>query len=184
MAYLTKPELLRTLAAARKDSERNWLMILVGFWHGLRTSEIIRLRAENIRDSYLIVQRRKGSRKTEQVMYERPRQPLLDEAPALKKLAREVAGGYLFPGTSGDGHLDRTTFYRIFRRATEAAGLQYPKTHPHILKHTIAMLTLKKTGEAGVGIVQKHLGHVSGRSTLEYLKVDADTASKAVGEAI
>jgi len=184
MAYLTRNELLKTLAAARKESERNWLMILVGFWHGLRTGEIIRLRADNIRDSYLIVKRQKGSKKTEQVMYERPHEPLLDEAPALKKLACEVKSGYLFPGGAGDGHLDRTTFYRIFRRAAEAAGLTYPLTHPHVLKHTVAMLTLQKTGEKGVGIVQKHLGHVSGRSTLEYLKVGAEEASKAVGEAI
>ncbi len=182
MAYLTRNELLKTLSCARKENERDWLMVLVGFWHGLRASEVVSLHTDNIRDDYLIVQRGKNSRKTEQRLYDRPHEPLLDEAPALKKLARE-ANGYLFASDNG-WHLHRSTFYRIFRRAAEAAGLRHPLTHPHILKHTVAMLTLQNAGEAGVGIVQKHLGHVSGRSTLEYLKVDAETASRVVGEAI
>jgi site-specific recombinase XerD len=40
MEALTKQELLKLLKVARDKSERDWLMILVSFWHGLRASEI------------------------------------------------------------------------------------------------------------------------------------------------
>jgi integrase len=40
MEALTKKQLLRLLKVTHAASERDWLMILVGFWHGLRASEI------------------------------------------------------------------------------------------------------------------------------------------------
>jgi len=72
---LTKPELLKTLAKARAYSERDWLLCVTAFWHGLRASEVIYLRSENIRGDYLVVKRGKNSRKTEQLMYHRPKEP-------------------------------------------------------------------------------------------------------------
>src|SRR5271157_544947 len=176
---LTKPELMKTLSCALKESKRNWAMFTVGVWHGLRATEIVSLKSENIKGDYIVVERGKHSRKTAQLMYERPKQPLLNEAPVLKKLAREANGGYLFPGRYPGTHLSRYQFFRIFKRAAEAAGLRYPKNHPHCLKHTIAMLALNNG--ANVAVIQEHLGHKSGRSTLQYLKVDSDTASRAIG---
>ena len=182
MAYLTRPELLKTLACALKESERNWAMCLVGVWHGLRATEIVSLKSENIKDDYLVVKRLKHSKKTEQQMYERPETPLLNEAPVLKKLAREANGGYLFPGRYPGTHLSRCQLYRVFRRAAEAAGLKWPLTHPHCLKHTIAMLTLENG--ANVATIQEYLGHKSGQSTLQYLKISAEEAGRAVGKVL
>ena len=64
MKHLTRDELRALLTVAKAHSERDHLMILTGFWHGLRCSEIVKMRGTQIRDGHLTVQRLKGSLKT------------------------------------------------------------------------------------------------------------------------
>ncbi|MGE0407457.1 MAG: tyrosine-type recombinase/integrase, partial [Candidatus Korobacteraceae bacterium] len=66
MQHLTRDELHSLLHHARAESERDWLMILVAFWHGLRASEVTKLERSQIADGFLTVQRLKGSLKTTQ----------------------------------------------------------------------------------------------------------------------
>jgi hypothetical protein len=70
--------LLKLLRAVRDTRERDWLMILVAFWHWLRASEVLAITRENIRTGYLEVQRLKGSNKTRQALVEHDN-PLLNE---------------------------------------------------------------------------------------------------------
>ena len=85
---LTKLELTGLLEQARLVSERDWLMLVTTFNHGLRASETIHLDASNIQGDYLVVQRKKGSEKTTQ--------PLMDnERAALQALA--TVPGKFFP---------------------------------------------------------------------------------------
>jgi integrase len=62
MQHLTMDEIKRLVEAI--PNARQKLMILVGFEHGLRVSELINLTKEDIRDGYVSVQRLKGSLKT------------------------------------------------------------------------------------------------------------------------
>src|SRR6267154_22707 len=82
MQHLSKDELLALLREAKASRERDWLMILVGFWHGLRASEVTGLKRDAVRDGHLIVQRLKGSLRTVQPLVEHP-DPLLNERQAL-----------------------------------------------------------------------------------------------------
>ena len=66
MRSLTLPQLLALLAAAKAHLERDWLMILLAFSGGLRASEVIAIKREDVRDGFLTVQRLKGSRRTTQ----------------------------------------------------------------------------------------------------------------------
>jgi integrase len=50
MQHLSKDELLALLREAKASRERDWLMILVGFWHGLRASEVTGLKRDAVRD--------------------------------------------------------------------------------------------------------------------------------------
>ena len=56
---LSKPELLRLLDAAHDHSERDFLMILMAYTHGLRASEVIAIRKDDIKDGCLEVRRLK-----------------------------------------------------------------------------------------------------------------------------
>ena len=61
MQHLSKVELLALLREAKASRERDWLMILVGFWHGLRASEVTGFKRDAVRDGHLVIQRLKGT---------------------------------------------------------------------------------------------------------------------------
>jgi integrase len=60
------------------------------------------------------------------------------------------------------------------QRAGAAAGLPKHKCHPHSLKHSCAMLAIKKIG---IESVRQYLGHKSLSSTGAYLRVSDGEAS-------
>jgi type 1 fimbriae regulatory protein FimB len=169
MEYLAIDELRTLLEAARKESERDWLLILVAFWHGLRATEAITLRVSDVRDGYITIARLKGSLRTVQQLMEHS-DKLLDEKAGLTAWIEGKAGNTkLFPIT-------RQHFGRIMHRHCAAAGIPAHKSNPHVLKHSCAHYVIK----AGIQVAQQHLGHKSLSSTGEYLRITDATASAAV----
>lgn len=170
MEALSKPELLALLAAAKACRKRDWLMILVGYWHGLRASEVVGLTPSSIEDGCITVARLKGSMKTTQPLPEHE-DPLLD---LRQDLIDYIAGMHpnqrVFP-------VSRIHFWRLVRKYSAEAGIAKRKGHPHILKHSIAMQTIRS---AGIENVRQYLGHKSLASTGAYLKVSDAEASAAV----
>jgi site-specific recombinase XerD len=176
MEALSKDELLHILAAAKASSERDWLMCLVGFWHGLRASEVCGITASDVQDGHLTVARLKGSLKTIQPLI-RHGNALLDEATGISEFlaARSfwAPNQKIFPIT-------RQHFWRCVRRHAKTAGIPIRKGHPHIFKHSIAMHTIHS---AGIENVRRYLGHKSIASTGAYLQVSDSAASSAIGAA-
>lgn len=172
MKSLTKDELSRLLTVAKKCSERDHLMILVAFWHGLRASEVVNLRGRDIRFGHVRVKRLKGSDTTIQP-YKCDSNPLFDESIPLDKLDDvKDDDTLLFPMT-------RQNFYRLVRKYGYMAGIPAPKCHPHVLKHTFGRLYIDTLG---VPKMQKRLGHKSGSSTLKYTEFSEDEVNAAVEE--
>lgn len=172
MNSLTR-EQFRTLLLDKKLTPRRRLMFKVGFWHGLRVTELIGLVREDILDGYVVVRRLKGSMKTHQRYQEHP-DPLLDESVELRQLTHELKPGErLFPVT-------RRSVNGLMERMARRTGLPRHLMHPHALKHSIAMQTIKT---AGIENVRQHLGHKSMASTGAYLRVSDEQASKAITEA-
>jgi len=171
---LSKDELRRLLAAARARRERDWLMILVAFNHGLRASEVTGFTAEAVRDGHLTIERLKGSLKTTQPLVA-SKDPLFDERDSLIEFANKSE-----PGRPVFG-IGRVQFWRLVQRYARAAGIPAHKAHPHILKHSIAMQTI---GGAGIENVRQHLGHKSLSSTGAYLRVSDEEAGAAIARAL
>lgn len=149
------------------------MMILVAFLHGLRASEVTGLKADNVVDGYLTVQRLKGSLKTSQQIVASD-DWIFDERPLIEFARRTPPNQTLFK-------IGRSQFWRIVRKYARAAGIPAHKAHPHALKHSIAMQTIHS---AGVEHVRQHLGHKSLSSTGEYLRVSDDQASAAIRKAL
>jgi integrase len=169
MEALSKPELLALLRTARAAKERDWCMILVAYWHGLRASEVIGIRPDDVKDGFLTVERLKGSMRTVQHLVEHP-EPLLSERDALIEFAARTRFNQpLFKVT-------RQHFWRLVQRYGRAAGIPEHKCHPHALKHSIAMQMIDK---AGIHKTRQRLGHRSIASTGEYLK-ESDSDVDAV----
>jgi integrase len=167
MTHLTPDEIKQLLREI--PSERQRLMIRVGFLHGLRVSELINLDRDSIRDGYVKVQRLKGSNKTVQP-YVQHADPELDESKGLRELFRSVKPGEkLFPMT-------RNGVYKLMQRAGARAGIPAHKLHPHALKHACAKVSIDKIG---IQRVRQYLGHKSISSTGEYLKESDESASQA-----
>ena len=171
---LSKPELLALLKAARAHSERNFLMILMAYSHGLRASEVIALKPSSVVDGLVDVRRLKGSLHTEQPLLESD-EPLLNERKAWFDFTLKIpANQRVFP-------ISRQHFWRLMQRYADAAGIPKRKRHPHALKHTIALEVIHS---AGIENVRQYLGHKSMASTGAYLKRTDAEASAAIASAL
>lgn len=175
MKYLTKGELYQLLQAAKSKDKDTWIMLLVGYWHGLRASEIINIKSSHINQGYLTVKRLKGSKKTiHKLIYSVD--PLLNEKDYLEDLASKKQ--VLFEGVS------RFALTKRMKRLGESIGLPPHKCHAHVLKHSIAMHS--KQGGANIVDVGEFLGHKNINSTNQYYMsegedVSAEIVKKAVG---
>lgn len=174
MEALSKPELIALLRAARDHSERDWLMILMAYSHGLRASEVVALQPDAVKDGLLTVRRLKGSLRTTQPLLADP-DPLLNEQKGWFDFTLKTPRNQrVFP-------ISRQHFWRLMQRHAAAAGIPVRLRHPHILKHTIALQAIHS---AGIEHVRQYLGHRSMNSTGAYLKVTDAAASAAVSAAL
>lgn len=147
-------------------------MYLVAYWHGLRASEVIAIKPDDIRDGFLSVHRLKGSLHTTQPLMFHV-EPLLNEHDALIELATRTPPNQLL------FKMCREHFSRKFKRYARAVGVPAHKCHPHALKHSIAMQIV---GKVGVENTRIWLGHRSLASTGEYAKPsEADAAAAVIG---
>jgi integrase len=162
-SHLTREELLRLLARAKRARERDWTLFLVTFWHGLRPSQAISLTPEHFAGEFLDLP--DGLRTVQPLVSDA--NALLDETAGVAALlqahrdahAGDGAGRRLFP-------ISRVQFYRLMHRYGLEAGLPKHLCHPRALKRSIALQLLL---EGGIQKAHAHLGHRSILSTCAYL---------------
>lgn len=167
MKYLTFDEIKSLLREIPEQRQR--IAILIGFWHGLRASEILALQGTNLKHGHVNVKRLKGSMHTIQRYQQHP-DPELDEASQLSELVRTMGD---------DEHLidmTRSGLLKLIKRAALRAGINPLKAHTHTLKHSCAMAVIG----SGIENTRQRLGHKSLSSTGAYLRVTDDKASDAI----
>jgi type 1 fimbriae regulatory protein FimB len=186
MIYLEPAEVLSLLRAAKAKGPRQWAMILVAYKHGMRASEVRNLRLDDIdmKNGSIVIHRLKGSLRTTQAVTEHRGEPLLNELKALRewlRQRRDDGSEFLFTSQKG-GRLDRTQFFRLFRTIASEAGLASEKQHPHVLKHSIASHLV--SANVNLALVKQQLGHKSIGSTIRYVAMSDQQASKATARAM
>jgi integrase len=134
--HLTEAEVDKLLATLKRNRHRNrdWLIGLMIYHHGLRVSEACDLRWDDIDlpKRTIIARRLKGS--TDSVHYlER------DEVNGLKLLNRQqqangTKAAYVFINERGQP-FGRMGIGRMIERAGKSAGLPFP-VHVHMLRHS------------------------------------------------
>lgn len=123
-------DILKLLEAAKRHSERGWLLTAVTFIHALRASEAVALTPANVIGEKLCVKRLKNSNPVEDELLAHEN-PLLNERQGLIDLCRLTPPNQrLFPISS-------RTFQRWIHVFGEEAGLPKLYCHPHTLKHSI-----------------------------------------------
>jgi len=142
-------------------------MILAAYRHGLRVSELVDLRWDQIdfNTATLHVRRvKKGTPATHPIRG--------DELRGLRRLQREQEPRSPFIFTSERGAPFTTAgFARMIERAGEAAGLSF-KAHPHMLRHACGF-KLANDGH-DTRALQAYLGHVSIQHTVRYTELAPD----------
>jgi integrase len=167
--YLTEAEIEKLIKATRDNryGHRDTTMILVAYRHGLRVSELVDLRWDQIDfDTATMAVRRakKGTPSTHPIRG--------DEMRALRKLHRDQEPKSPFVFTSERGSPFTTAgFARLIERAGESAKLGF-KAHPHMLRHACGFALANKGHDTRS--LQAYLGHRNIQHTVRYTELAPD----------
>jgi type 1 fimbriae regulatory protein FimB/type 1 fimbriae regulatory protein FimE len=167
--YLTPDEVEKLLQASGKlgrHGARDRTLILIAYRHGLRVSELVALRWDQVdlKAGVLHVARLKnGLASTHPI-----RGP---ELRALRELQREYPGSpYLFVSELG-GPMTPATVRKLITRAGEKARFPFP-IHPHMLRHSTGY-KLANDGH-DTRSIQQYLGHRNITHTVRYTELSPE----------
>ena len=185
ISYLSSEQLERFLHAAKDYGRREHAMFLFAVAHGARAQEIVNLRITdiNFKAEQIHIARLKGSLDSTQNLLKVKGNSLFNEAAALKAwldVRQPDADNFVF-NSQKSTRLNRVTVYKLFRAIAKKAGLGETLQHPHVLKHTAAMLMVQQGCNAFM--IRQHLGHRSFDSTLAYVNPSDADASAASAKA-
>jgi integrase len=164
--YLTEAEVERLMNTAKRNrwGHRDATMIFIAYRHGLRASELVDLRWDQIefRTATLHVRRvKQGTPSTHPI--------LGDELRALRRLQREQEPKPPFVFTSERGAPFSTAgFARMIERAGVEAKLAF-KAHPHMLRHACGYALANKGHDTRA--LQAYLGHKNIQDTVQYTEL-------------
>jgi type 1 fimbriae regulatory protein FimB/type 1 fimbriae regulatory protein FimE len=163
--HLTESEVEALLVALKRNrhGQRDWLIGLLIYRHGLRVSEACDLRWDDIDLAKRNIQIRRLKGSVDSLHYlER------DELAGLKRLPR--IGAYVFVNERGDP-LKRMGIARMIERAGEDAALPFP-VHAHMLRHACGYALANKGMDTRR--LQHYLGHASITNTVRYTAMSAE----------
>ena len=167
--HLTEREVERLVEAAKDNrwGHRDSTMVLLAFRHGLRASELVDLRWEQVdlENAILHVRRvKQGTAATH---------PLTGrELRALRRLRREQESKSPFVFVSErSAPFSNRGFQTMVERAARAAGFDM-KIHPHMLRHACGF-KLANDGH-DTRALQHYLGHKNIQHTVRYTELSPD----------
>ena len=167
--YLTSNEIEALMAAAKRSGrhgQRDATVILIAYRHGLRVSELVALRWDQIdlKQGSLHVNRLKNGSESVHPL----RGP---ELRALRRAQRDYPSSpYVFL-TERKGPLTASSVRKIVARAGRNAGIPFP-VHPHMLRHACGY-KLANDGH-DTRAIQQYLGHKNITHTVRYTELAAD----------
>jgi integrase len=168
--YLTDAEVAKLIETAKgnRHGHRDATMILLTYRHGLRSSELVDLRWDQIdfNRATLAVRRVKhGSPSTHPIQG--------DEMRALRKLQREQEpqSPFVFTSERGGSPFTPAGFARLVERAGVAASLKF-QAHPHMLRHACGFALANKGHDTRS--LQAYLGHRNIQHTVRYTELSPD----------
>ena len=166
--YLSYAEVQKLIE--QTSFEKHKLLIKLMYSSGLRVSEAVSLKIEdiNFEEKIIKVAGGKGDKQRVTIVSDK----LLDE------IGNYLGGrenGYLFEGIDGEGHLSIRMAQKMIKEAAKKAGIQKRVT-PHVLRHSFATSLLNK----GVDIrfIQELLGHENLQTTQIYTHVSVERLKK------
>ncbi len=162
---LSREEVQRLFAAVTKLKQK--ALFMTAYDAGLRLSELLNLRIDDIDGQRMVIRVRQGKGKKDR--YARL-------TPGLLKLLRQYWREYqprswLFPGASMDNRYDLATPGHLLKKACRRAGIT-KRVSMHTLRHSFATHLL----EAGTNlrVIQQMLGHENIQTTCLYTHISLE----------
>ena len=166
--YLTEREVEKLIDAAGENrwSHRDATAILIAYRHGLRSSEVVALRWDDIdfTAGNLHVRRSKGGSASVHPIGGR-------ELRALRRLQRETPKSIYVFVSERLAPLSVAGYQRMVARAGEAAGFPF-LVHSHMLRHSCGYKLANDAQDTRA--IQHYLGHKSINSTVRYTALAPD----------
>jgi integrase len=167
--YLTPTEvkaLIRAAGRRGRYGQRDACLILLAYRHGLRVSEAVSLRWDQIdlKAGHLHVRRTKNGTPSTHPLQG-------DELRALRQLRRDWPehGGFVFLSERA-GPMTADGVRKMITRTAEEAGLPFP-VHPHMLRHACGF-KLANDGH-DTRALQLWLGHRNIQNTVRYTELSS-----------
>ncbi len=165
--YLTPDEMDKLIAAAKRNrwGQRDSLMVLMAYRHGLRSKKLVELEWSQVDWSgWIHVNRAKHGLES--------RHPLKgDELRALRALRRDNPHAtHLFVSERG-APFSEAGFQKMVVRLGQNAGLRFP-IHAHMLRHSTGY-KLANDGR-DTRSLQQYLGHKNIAHTVRYTQLNGD----------
>jgi len=157
--------LMRAAGNVGRHRLRDRTLILVAYRHGLRVSELVGLKWDQIdvKRAQMHVNRLKnGSPATHPVEG--------DELRLLRRLQRDYPNVPFVFTTERGGPLTRSTVSKLLSRAGQNSELGFP-VHPHMLRHGTGYYLANKG--IPTRTIQAYLGHKSIQHTVRYTELSA-----------
>ena len=148
--YISKEEITNILDKAKKDRYRNYVLLLTLWRTGMRNSDIVNLKKQDIQDKTIIVRQGKGKK---------------DRVIPIESGLGNLLGLFI------DRLKPRDRLYPISQRQVRNIVYKYSPdgldVHPHTFRHSFAVHCLK----SGMNIrsLEKILGHSDLATTAVYL---------------
>jgi len=171
--YLTEAEINKIITAARnigRHGNRDAAMILLAFRHGLRVSELISLRWQQVdlKSGLLQVHRLKNGLDSTHPLFG-------SELRALRKVQRQYPDTQYVFLSERKSPMTASTFAKLLSRAAEMAEVGI-LVHPHMLRHSTGYKLAND--ENDTRSIQQYLGHRNIRHTTRYTELSPNKFNK------
>lgn len=160
-------------ALLKRQSYRDYFMFVMGINTGLRISDILKLRVQDVRDrTYITIKEQKtGKAKRFKINA------------ALRSIVDEYITGmnyqdYLFPSRKGSKPIGRVQAYKVLNAVARKVGLDEIGTHT--LRKTFGYHFYQKTKD--VAQLQEILNHSAPSVTLRYIGISQDIIDRAIDD--
>ncbi len=167
---LSKEEVKKILNSL--DNEKHKTILTVIYSAGLRVSEVVRLKWEDIDSDRMLlrVKQGKGRKDRYTLLSDWCLQQLRDYFKSYR-----INSKWVFPGAKPGKHLTKRSVQRIFKKACKKAGIS-KDVSVHNLRHSFATHLLEKGTD--LRYIQKLLGHKDSNTTEIYTHVSKRDVSQ------
>lgn len=150
----------------KKQSERDYIMFLLGINSGLRISDILQLKVNDVKNKKFIELFEKKTKKYKRFPISGNLKTELDNFTKEKK-----GESWLFSSNRTNNPITRIQAYRIIRKACKDAGIEL-NIGTHTLRKTFGYHFYLKTKD--IALLQTILNHSSPKITLKYICINQD----------